>query len=107
MPKWVYPLSFAFVLFLIFRNGEGAGDSAGEFAGFIVDMLSAVGEFLTGLFEGAGEASTSDNSFVDNMSDDPPQPLPSASESVDSFTHSHGGLGEHTHTIDSDHNVGN
>jgi hypothetical protein len=62
MPKWLYPLAFAFVLFLIYSDASGAGETAGNFAGFIVDMLSAVGQFLTGLFEGAGEAGASSGS---------------------------------------------
>jgi hypothetical protein len=103
MPKWVYPLAFAFVLFLIFRDGTAAGDSAGDFAGFIVELLGAIGEFLTGLFEGAGEAGASTSQGDPSGIADNPPPLP---DNVDSFTHTHGGV-THTHTIDGDHNVGN
>lgn len=90
MPKWLYPLAFAFVLFLIYSDATGAGNTAGEFAGFIVDMLSAVGEFLTGLFEGAGEAGNA----VDSGG-----PTTTVAANVDSFTqHTHAGeTTAHTH----------
>ena len=50
MPKWVYPLAFLFVLFLIYSDPAGSEDTAGNFAGFIVELLGDVGEFLTSLF---------------------------------------------------------
>ncbi len=53
MPKWVYPTAFVFLLFLIFTQPATAGIVAGEFAGFIGEMLRALGEFLSGLFGGA------------------------------------------------------
>lgn len=89
MPKWLYPLAFAFVLFLIYSDAAGAGETAGDFAGFIVDLLGALGQFLTGLFEGAGEAGAT----VDTS------PSTTVPDTVDSFTqHTH--LGDptpHTH----------
>ncbi len=89
MPKWLYPLAFAFVLFLIYSDASGAGDTAGDFAGFIVDLLGALGKFLTGLFEGAGEAGAT----VDSS------PTTTVPDSVDSFTqHTHEGETTfHTH----------
>ena len=63
MPKWVYPLAFLFVLFLIYTEPGGAGEVASNFAEFLVNMLGSIGEFLTGLFEGAsGEPRTLDGS---------------------------------------------
>ncbi len=53
MPKWVYPTAFVFLLFLIFTQPATAGAVAGDFAGFVGDMLQALGQFLSGLFGGA------------------------------------------------------
>ncbi len=55
MPKWLYPLAFLFVLFLIFTDPDGSGNVAGQFGSFIVSFLGAVGEFLTGLLDGASD----------------------------------------------------
>ena len=52
MPKWVYPLAFAFLLYVIFTDAGSAGQLANGFAGFLGQILGAVGDFLTGLFEG-------------------------------------------------------
>ena len=105
MPKWVYPLAFAFVIFLIFQDGTAAGDTAGDFAGFIVDLLGAIGEFLTGLFEGAGEASNSANTPTQSPSPSPTTSILSgAEESVNTFTHTHDGQ-THTHIITEDHTI--
>ncbi len=93
MPKWVYPLAFAFVLFLIYSDATSAGETAGNFAGFIVDLLSAVGEFLTGLFEGAGEAGSS--SVNTNTGTTAVTPT-TVAEATDTFTHTHDGI-THTH----------
>lgn len=63
MPKWVYPLAFVFLLYVVFNDGSGAGQDANDFAGFLGEMLSAIGDFLTGMFEGnESGASTSDTS---------------------------------------------
>lgn len=94
MPKWVYPLAFAFVLFLIYSDATSAGETAGNFAGFIVDLLGAVGEFLTGLFEGAGEAGSriDTNSPTTVVTDT----TIAGTEAADTFTHTHDGI-THTH----------
>ncbi|MEM7272534.1 MAG: hypothetical protein AAF547_05590 [Actinomycetota bacterium] len=89
----MYPLAFLFVLFLIATQPDGAGDTAGEFAGFLVDLLGALGQFLTGLFEGASDgaatSSTGTTVAVETLTTD----------GVDTFTHDHGGTVEpHTHT---------
>lgn len=104
MPKWVYPLAFAFVIFLIFNDASGAGDMAGRFAGFIVDLLGAIGEFLTGLFEGAG----GNTGNTANTTPPTPENQPSfgggGGAAVEQFTHTHDGV-THTHTVTSDHTV--
>ena len=94
MPKWVYPLAFVLVLFLIFNDPSGTGDTAGSFASFIVDMLAAVGEFLTGLFEGASDGADSTGSGTPSSS----VPIDTGSVTdAESFTHTHDGS-THTHS---------
>lgn len=61
MPKWVYPLAFVFLLYLIYNDAGTAGQMAHGFAGLVGDIFGALGEFLTGLFEGG--AATPDNSI--------------------------------------------
>jgi hypothetical protein len=56
MPKWLFWLALFFVVFLIYTQPDQAGVVAGGFAEFAVNLLGAVGEFLTGLFEGASSA---------------------------------------------------
>ncbi len=102
MPKWVYPLAFAFVLFLIYNDPSGSGDTAGNFAGFIVELLGAVGQFLTGLFEGtnegAGAVVTSTSTTLANSLDSLSSESLS-SDGIDSFTHDHDGtVTTHVHT---------
>jgi hypothetical protein len=53
MPKWLFWLALFFVLFLIYTQPTDAGNIAGHFGQFAVDLLHAIGEFLTGLFDGA------------------------------------------------------
>ncbi len=87
MPKWVFPLAFLFVLFLIYTEPGSAGEVASGFAEFLVELLRNTGEFLTGLFDGASGSSEGGAN------------VPSAAESgsVDtSFTHTHDGV-THTH----------
>jgi hypothetical protein len=50
MPKWVYPLSFLFLLFVIYNDPAGAGNMAHAFAEFVGAIISTFGEFLSGLF---------------------------------------------------------
>jgi len=97
MPKWVYPLAFAFVLFLIYNDPSGSGDTAGNFAGFIVELLGAVGQFLTGLFEGTSDgAGAIPTPSTDAVADSTGALSP---DGVDSFTHDHNGTATtHTHT---------
>ncbi|MGI9597290.1 MAG: hypothetical protein ACR2QK_14095 [Acidimicrobiales bacterium] len=97
IPKWMYPLAFAFVIFLIWSDATAAGETAGDFAGFIVDLLGAIGQFLTGLFEGAGEAGSSIDSGTPNPSPTTIVITPApAADAVDTFTHTHDGI-THTH----------
>jgi hypothetical protein len=57
LPRWVLLLAFLFVLFLIYTEPGGAGQIASGFANFLVTLLGSIGEFLTGLFEGASRGS--------------------------------------------------
>ncbi len=91
MPKWVYPLAFLFVLFLIFTEPTGASNAASGFADFAVTLLGSVGEFLTGLFEGASDGSRN-GAFEPNAG-----PTSTVLEQLDSFTHTHDGS-THTHS---------
>jgi hypothetical protein len=63
MPKWVYPLAFLFVLFLIYTEPGNAGQLASGFANFLVTLLGSIGEFLTGLFEGASSGQSTTRSL--------------------------------------------
>lgn len=106
MPKWVYPLAFLFVLFLIATQPDGAGDTAGEFAGFLVDLLGALGQFLTGLFEGASEANTSqsggDSSVLSSFTSEPSTVDGTVVDGTvgETITHDHGGtVTPHSHTV--------
>lgn len=95
MPKWVYPLAFLFVLFLIYTDPSRAGDTAGNFATFVVDLLGSVGEFLTGLFEGASDAGGTVTTPPTSV--DPTSTATTVAEQVGTFTHSHGDFAPHTH----------
>jgi len=96
MPKWVYPLAFLFVLFLIFTEPNGAGAAASAFASFLVQLLGSIGEFLTGLFEGASEGGSNVTSTPTTVTG------ATGAESVpatgDTFTHTHSGLEPHSHS---------
>jgi len=54
MPKWVYPLSFAFLLFYIYNDASGAGIAGRGFVDFLSTMLDAVGDFIAA-FSSAGD----------------------------------------------------
>lgn len=95
VPKWMYPLAFAFVIFLIYSDATAAGSMAGRFAQFIVDLLSAIGEFLTGLFEGAGAGSTRSSSSS-NAPSVQTTLTTLAAQTSDTFTHTHDGI-THSH----------
>jgi hypothetical protein len=93
IPKWLPTAAFLFVLFLIYQEPSSAGDTAGNFAGFVVELLSAVGEFLTGLFDGTSE--TVGNTGADASPE--PSVAPSTEGVEDTFTHTHDGI-THSHT---------
>ena len=59
MPKWVYPLAFVFLIFVIYNDPTGAGSMAHAFADFVGRLISALGEFFSGLFGSDGATSTS------------------------------------------------
>lgn len=54
MPKWVYPLAFAFVLFYIYNDATAAGFAGRGFVDFLGTVLDALGEFVEA-FSDAGE----------------------------------------------------
>lgn len=98
MPKWVYPLAFAFVIFLIYSDGTAAGDAAGAFAQFVVRLLGSIGEFLTGLFAGAGSGGSSVGSNPPVVPGSSGGTGGTATTLLDSFTHTHDGI-THSHPI--------
>jgi hypothetical protein len=87
MPKWLFWLALFFVLFLIYTQPTDAGNIGGRFAEFAVALLNAIGEFLTGLFDGASGDAVSNTGLSGNGS----------SNTGATFTHFHDGI-EHTHT---------
>lgn len=54
MPKWVYPLGFAFLLFYIYNDATGAGIAGRGFVNFLSTLLDAVGDFVSA-FSSAGD----------------------------------------------------
>ncbi len=91
MPKWLFWLALFFVLFLIYTQPGQAGSVASSFAEFAVDLLDAVGQFLTGLFEGASREGGTNGLDTNTLTDD------TGSTTNPTFTHSHGGGEVHTH----------
>lgn len=92
IPKWLATVAFLFVIFLIYNQPTSAGDTAGNFAGFAVQLLESVGEFLTGLFEGASEGGSNVTSTPTTSAG-----IESVPEVGDSFSHTHSGLETHSH----------
>ncbi|MEM7323662.1 MAG: hypothetical protein AAF531_11310 [Actinomycetota bacterium] len=93
----MYPLAFAFVLFLIYSDPSGSGDTAGNFAGFIVELLGAVGQFLTGLFEGTNDGTGAINATTTTIANSIESVSP---DGVDTFTHDHdGATTPHSHPV--------
>ena len=94
IPKWLPMAAFLFVLFLIYNNPTDAGATAGNFAGFVVELLGAVGEFLTGLFEGTNDGVTSSGGTGTGTT--VAESVESGADVADSFSHTHDGI-THTH----------
>ena len=90
MPKWLFWLALFFVLFLIYTQPTNAGNIAGNFAEFAVELLDSLGEFLTGLFDGA----SGDN--VNGISDTGTTDSTVGDSDGASFTHTHD-ASTHTH----------
>lgn len=85
MPKWVYLLSFVFLIFLIFTDPTGAGLIGNAFVEFVSNLLRALGEFLSGLF-GDVDSTTQTRSGVTVS----PQPGPRVTPTtLDYFQHGH------------------
>lgn len=87
MPKWLFWLALFFTLFLIYTQPNDAGTIAGNFGQFAVDLLNAVGEFLTGLVGGASGSVDHTHGLTD----------PAVTDGGATFTHTHDGV-THTHT---------
>jgi len=92
MPKWVYPLAFVFLLFVIYNDPAGAGSMANAFVDFVGRLISALGEFFSGLFGGAAD-STSNSSGANPSLNTPALSSPSvtvpSSPTTDAFSHGH------------------
>ena len=91
MPKWVYPLAFVFLLFVIYNDPTGAGTMANAFADFVGRLVSALGEFFSGLFGSDGGSSTTAGTQTGNGLTVQPQPqvtVPSA-PTTDIYGHGH------------------
>ena len=86
MPKWVYPLSFLFLLFLIYNDPAGAGDMAHAFAEFVGAIFNTFGQFLSGLFGDPG--STTSTGGTNPSLSNPTVTVP-ASPTTDVFGHGH------------------
>ncbi len=87
MPKWVYPLAFVFLIFVIYNDPTGAGTMAHAFADFVGRLISALGEFFSGLFGSDATATTSAGSPGD-LTIQPQVTVPS-SPTTDVFVHGH------------------
>ncbi len=87
MPKWVYPLAFVFLIFVIYNDPTGAGTMAHAFADFVGRLISALGEFFSGLFGGDTTAPTTAGNGVDLQIQ--PQVSVPASPTTDVYVHGH------------------
>ncbi len=55
MPRnWIYFLLILFMLYLISLNPTDAGVTAHSFFGWLGTMLTSIGQFFDGLFDGPG-----------------------------------------------------
>ena len=90
MPKWLFWLALFFVLFLIYTQPTDAGNIAGGFAEFAIDLLDALAEFVNGLFEGASSGSDSTGLDTGGRTGD------TGGTTDPTFTHTHDGS-THTH----------
>lgn len=89
MPKWVYPLAFVFLIFVIYNDPTGAGNMAHAFADFVGRLISALGEFFSGLFGADGATSTTAGAGAGaGLTVQPQVTVPSA-PTTDLFVHGH------------------
>ena len=86
MPKWVYPLAFVFLIFLIYTDPTGAGQIANAFIEFLSTLLSALGEFLSGLFGDVDNATRTNTGSGITLS---PNASYRATPTTDVFQHGH------------------
>jgi len=89
MLRWVYPLAFLFLIFLIFTDPTGAGNIAAAFVAFVGELFSALGEFLAGLFGGSGSGGTSTNAGNGPTLSNPAVTVPTSPHTFDTFHHGH------------------
>ncbi len=89
MPKWVYPLAFVFLLFVIYNDPTGAGSMAAAFADFVGRLISALGEFFSGLFSADGSTSTSTSAGTGANLTIRPQVTVPTSPTTDLYVHGH------------------
>ncbi len=87
IPGWVYGLAFVFLIFVIYNDPAGAGSMAHAFADFVGRLISALGEFFSGLFGSDGGSSTS-ASDSSNLTIQPQVTVPSA-PTTDLYVHGH------------------
>lgn len=87
IPRWVYVLAFVFLIFVIYNDPAGAGSMAHAFADFVGRLVSALGEFFSGLFGSDGGSSTSASNSSD-LTVQPQVTVPSA-PTTDYFIHGH------------------
>ena len=91
MPKWVYPLAFVFLLFVIYNDPTGAGNMAHAFADFVGRLVSALGEFFSGLFNADGNVPTDagTGAGVDLSVQVQPQITVPSAPTTDIYVHGH------------------
>ena len=94
MPRWVYPLAFVFLLFVIYNDPTGAGSMAHAFADFVGRLISALGEFFSGLFGGGDQASYTDPGAISPTLSLQPRVTVPGSPTTDLLLHGH----EHGYT---------
>lgn len=91
MPKWLFWLALFFVLFLIYTQPADAGNVAGGFGEFAIDLLDALAEFVNGLFEGASSGNDTNGLDTGGGNSD------TGATGNPTFTHTHDGS-QHTHS---------
>ncbi len=89
MPKWVFPLAFIFLLFVIYTDPAGAGSMAHAFADFVGRLISALGQFFSGLFGGTVAEGGSTSAGLNAPALSAPDVTVPSSPTTDVFSHGH------------------